>query len=164
MVLTWIAIFRGNSTVMKCGWGPSELKGKGRSSGFEEEREMCAVWNGIGKTHCQNVSGSWSCKHSGPKPNLNEETDHLARWPMSGHGSTGGLLTASTIDKMERLLDVFIFVFIGLVEIENWARKTYDCERGRRLRGSRQGRLGVENRIVRLSSYYHAVCGTPSDR
>jgi hypothetical protein len=46
-----------------------------------------------GGTDCQNVSESWSCKHSGPKPNLNEETDHLARWPMSGHGSTGGLLT-----------------------------------------------------------------------
>jgi hypothetical protein len=44
------------------------------------------------KTHCQNVSGSWSCKHSGPNPNLNEETDHFAKWPMSGHGSTGGFL------------------------------------------------------------------------
>lgn len=35
-------------------------------------------------THCQNVSGSSSRKHSAPKPNLWEDTDHLARWPMSG--------------------------------------------------------------------------------
>jgi hypothetical protein len=63
-------------------------------------RELWVVWVGErreGKgerTHCQNVSGSLSCKHSGPKPNLNEETDHLARWPMSGHGNGGGILTA----------------------------------------------------------------------
>ena len=56
----------------------------------KDERE------GMG-TDCQKVSGSWSCKHSGPKPNLNEETDHFARWPMSGHGSTGGLLTVVCI-------------------------------------------------------------------
>ena len=53
-------------------------------------------------TDCQNVSESWSCRHSGPKPNLNDETDHLARWPMSGHGSTGGLLT---------VFIVFVFFF-----------------------------------------------------
>jgi len=60
--LTWIAIFRGNSTVMKCGWGPSELKGKEKSSGLKarkklgekERREGCMERD----THCQNVSGS----------------------------------------------------------------------------------------------------------
>ena len=44
------------------------------------------------RLNCQNVSGSSSCRHSGPKPNLKDETDHLARWPMSGHGSAGGCL------------------------------------------------------------------------
>jgi len=41
-----MAIFRGNSTVMKCGWGPSELRkravsleGTLREGG--REREMC---------------------------------------------------------------------------------------------------------------------------
>ena len=55
-------------------------------------------------TDCQNVSASWSCRHSGPNPNLNEDTDHLARWPMSGHGSTGGLLTVFSKSKSDVLL------------------------------------------------------------
>lgn len=57
---------------------------------------------GGAETDCQNVSGSWSCRHSGPKPNLNEETDHLARWPMSGHGSTGGLRTVIFTSTVQR--------------------------------------------------------------
>jgi hypothetical protein len=57
---------------------------------------------GGAETDCQNVSGSWSCRHSGPKPNLNEETDHLARWPMSGHGSTGGLRTVVFTSTVQR--------------------------------------------------------------
>lgn len=36
------------------------------------------------------MSGSSSRRHSGPKPNLYEDTDHFARWPMSGQGSSGG--------------------------------------------------------------------------
>ena len=31
------------------------------------------------ETHCQNVSGSSSVKHSGPNPNLYDDTDHLPR-------------------------------------------------------------------------------------
>lgn len=42
------------------------------------------------KTYCQNVSGSPSRRHSGPNPNLYDDTDHFARYPMSGHGRTGG--------------------------------------------------------------------------
>jgi hypothetical protein len=49
-------------------------------------------------THCQNVSGSLSRKHSAPNPNLNDETDHLARCPMSGHGSGPGLLAVNPLD------------------------------------------------------------------
>jgi hypothetical protein len=45
-------------------------------------------------TYCQKVSGSPSRRHSAPKPNLNDETDHLARWPISGQGSEAGLLAA----------------------------------------------------------------------
>lgn len=41
-------------------------------------------------TDCQKVSGSPSLKHSAPKPNLYEETDHLAMRPISGHGRMGG--------------------------------------------------------------------------
>ena len=40
-------------------------------------------------THCQNVSGSSSLRHSGPKPNLYDNTLHFARCPMSGHGKMG---------------------------------------------------------------------------
>jgi hypothetical protein len=36
---TWIAIFRGNSTVMKCGWGPSELHAKKKKKGLEGSRK-----------------------------------------------------------------------------------------------------------------------------
>lgn len=43
-------------------------------------------------TRCQNVSGSPSRRHSAPKPNLKEETDHLARDEISGQGSGGGFL------------------------------------------------------------------------
>ena len=57
----------------------------------------CVEWEL--RTDCQNVSASWSCRHSGPNPNLNEDTDHFARWPMSGHGSTGGLLTVFQVQK-----------------------------------------------------------------
>jgi len=49
--------------------------------------------NKHGRAYCQNVSGSGSCRHSGPNPNLNEETDHLARWLMSGQSISGGFLT-----------------------------------------------------------------------
>ena len=61
--LTWIAIFRGNSTVTKCGWGPSELKGKGkvtRGGGRREGMYVCVGGEGGAEwdTHCQNVSGS----------------------------------------------------------------------------------------------------------
>jgi hypothetical protein len=78
----------------------------------EEEavgRELGAfrgMWNGNWElgTDCQNVSASWSCRHSGPNPNLNEDTDHLARCPMSGHGSTGGLLTVFSSPKVTFLL------------------------------------------------------------
>ena len=69
---------------MKCGCGPSELR-ENRVRGANA-RVYCSRLN------CQNVSGSSSCRHSGPKPNLKDETDHLARWPMSGHGSAGGCL------------------------------------------------------------------------
>lgn len=41
-------------------------------------------------THCQNVSGSSSRRHSAPNPNLKDETDHLARAEMSGQGRCGG--------------------------------------------------------------------------
>lgn len=36
------------------------------------------------------MSGSPSRRHSTPKPNLAEDTDHLAREEMSGQGSVGG--------------------------------------------------------------------------
>jgi hypothetical protein len=75
---------------------------------YKEENTNCELWvwsvevRRERETHCQNVSGSLSCKHSGPKPNLNEDTDHLARWPMSGHGNGGGLLTMFLFRKQHR--------------------------------------------------------------
>jgi hypothetical protein len=55
------------------------------------------------RLNCQNVSGSSSCRHSGPKPNLKDETDHLARWPMSGHGNAGGCLPANSPELKTRI-------------------------------------------------------------
>lgn len=46
----------------------------------------------LGWAYCQKVSGSPSKRHSAPKPNLNEETDHLAREEISGQGRIGGFL------------------------------------------------------------------------
>lgn len=43
--------------------------------------------------YCQKVSGSASCKHSAPNPNLNEETDHFACEEILGQGRIGGRLS-----------------------------------------------------------------------
>ena len=107
---------------------------------------MCVCVCGMG-TDCQKVSGSWSCRHSGPKPNLNEDTDHLARWPMSGHGSTGGLLTVPKVKKKVCVPTTLLVCSLN---------GTHDCEQERRLRGWREGYRRAENRTVRLSSSHAA--------
>src|SRR6266545_2182143 len=40
-------------------------------------------------TYCQKVSGSPSRRHSTPKPNLYDETDHFAREEISGQDNSG---------------------------------------------------------------------------
>lgn len=46
--------------------------------------QYCSVYRNT--TYCQKVSWSLSRRHSAPKPNLYDDTDHFARCPMSGHG------------------------------------------------------------------------------
>ena len=78
------------------------------------------------KLNCQNVSGSSSCRHSGPNPNLNDETDHLARWPMSGHGNAGGCLPTQVPAEVQK-------------SIPTSDGRTYQSERERRPLRGQQG-------------------------
>jgi hypothetical protein len=59
-----------------------------------QEVSTIEIYKRIFWAHCQNVSGSLSRRHSTPKPNLNDDTDHLAREEMSGQGKVGGFLSA----------------------------------------------------------------------
>ena len=79
--------------MIKCGWGPSELHSP------LQVRAACDEHGGerTRGTYCQNVSGSSSVRHSGPKPNLKDDTDHLARCPMSGHSRRGGNLPVCNV-------------------------------------------------------------------